>query len=98
MGLSNGKTFLRPHQSTPNLTLVAWKKRGPPRIFGWTKTQVLDAMMRTNVRVCATFSLGIVPFVAIWMYRYQTILKPNKLEYERKKQEELLAEGAFEKL
>jgi hypothetical protein len=30
-------------------------------------------------------------------YRYQTVLKPQKLAYEKQVQEELLAEGSFQK-
>ena len=96
MGLSQGKSFLRPQQSTPNLTLVAWKKRGPPRVLGWTKSQVLDSLMATNARICATFCLAFFPLCGYMAYRYQTV-KKNVREYEKKKREELLAEGAFEK-
>lgn len=91
------KAYLKP-KSTPNLTLVAYKSRGPLRVFGFTKSQILDTMMRSNATICVTISLTSIPLAAIMIYRYQTILKPRKLEYEKKKQEELLAEGAFEKL
>ena len=97
VGISNNRTFLRSQQGNANLTLVAWKTRGPRRLLGWTRSQMLDFLMRSNARICATFSLGFFPLVGFWIYRYQTVLKPNKREYERKKQEELLAEGAFEK-
>ena len=30
-------------------------------------------------------------------FRYQTVLKPQKIAYEKKIQEELLAEGSYQK-
>ena len=97
VGLSSSRPFLRPHQLNPNLTLVAWTKRGPHRYLGWTRTQVLDSLMRSNARICATICMCFFPVVGAWVYRYHTVLKPAKLEFEQKRQEELLAEGKFEK-
>ena len=86
VGLSSSRPLLRPHHRTSNLILVAGTKRGPHRYLGWTRTQVLDSLMRSNARICATICLCFFPVVGAWIYRYHTVLKPAKLEFERKRQ------------
>ncbi len=51
--------------------------------------------MRSNARICATVTFSALPLIALWTYRYQTVLKPAKIEYQKKKAEELLAEGKY---
>ena len=95
-GFVSQKPYLKP-QSTPNLTLVAYKTRGPPRYFGYTKAQMLDTVMRSNATICAAITFLLLPLGGYLVYRYHTITKPSYIEYEKQKQEELLAEGAFQK-
>ncbi len=49
--------------------------------------------MRTNAGICAFVSFSILPVILFWLYRYQTVLKPQKVAYEKKRMEELLSEG-----
>ena len=44
--------------------------RAPPRVLGWTKTQILDFFMRTNAGICACISFSAIPFMVWWGYRY----------------------------
>lgn len=67
--------------------------RGPPRLLGWTKTQALDFLIRTNAGICALLSFSAVPFILLWTYRYQTVLKPAKEAREKARIEDLLSEG-----
>ena len=92
---SAANAFLRPKHSSYNVTQVAWKRRSPPRVFGFTKAQVLDTLMRSNARICASFAALSIPTFGYMMYRYHYVLKPRKLEFDKQKEEELLAEGAF---
>ena len=91
------KSFLKPIKPTTSFIQVAGAKRGPPRYLGWTKSQVLDTLMRTNARICFSFALLFFPVCIAWGYRYQTVLKPKKVMRERKREEELLAEGKYQK-
>jgi hypothetical protein len=97
MSLAARKAFLRPLQLSQNVTQVAWKSRGPRRYLGYTRSQVLDTLMRTNANTCFYVCLTSFPMAAYMIYRYKYVLKPGKLEYEKQKEAELLAEGAFEK-
>jgi len=72
---------------------TAGTKRGPPRLFGKTKSQLLDTLMRSNANICALVSFSAFPIVAYYTYRYYTILKPARDAIAAKEQEELLAEG-----
>ncbi len=49
--------------------------------------------MRTNAGICALISFSILPVILFWLYRYQTVLKPQKIAFEKNKMEELLSEG-----
>ena len=95
--INESKKFLTSKHRSPNLTQAAFKTRGPPRLFGYTKSQVLDTLMRSNATICATIAVTSVPLACFMIYRYQYVLKPRKIEYEKMKQEELLSEGAFHK-
>ena len=56
--------------SSFRLTQVAGKKRGPPRFLGYTRSQVLDTVMRSNARICGAVTLLIFPVIAAWAIRY----------------------------
>lgn len=86
-----GRTILRP--TAVCLSQSAGAKRGPPRFLGRTKSQVLDKFVRSNAVICALASFTVVPFVCFWVYRYVTVLKPQKAAWEAAQIEELLAEG-----
>jgi len=77
------------------LTQVAGVKRGPKRFLGKTRSQVLDFFMRTNVRICATISALFFPIVAFYVFRYNYVLKPRKLQLKKEAEEKLLAEGKY---
>ena len=95
MSLAFRKAILRPTQLCHNVTQVAWTTRGPPRYLGYTRSQILDKLMRTNAKTCFFVCMASFPMAAYMIYRYKYVLKPGKLEYERQKEAELLAEGAF---
>jgi len=78
---------------TYQFTQVAGAKRGPRRFLGYTKTQLLDKLMRSNANICAAITFSSIPILAFYVYRYYTVLKPVKDELELKAREELLAEG-----
>lgn len=68
-------------------------KRGPPRFFGKTKTQLLDSVMRSNANICFAASLSFFPIFAFYSYRYMTVLKPAREARDAKDREDLLSEG-----
>jgi len=71
-------------------------RRGPPRLFGKTKSQYLDTLMRSNANICAAISFSFFPIVIYYIYRYNFVLKPAREEIARKEKEALLAEGKAE--
>jgi len=62
-----------------------------------TRSQLLDKIYRTNATTCFYFLLASGPIAAYGIYRYNYVLKPGKLAYDKQKEAELLAEGAFKK-
>lgn len=68
-------------------------RRAPPRIFGKTKTQLLDTVMRSNATICAAVCASAIPMMLYWSHRYVTVLKPEKEEREARERADLLAEG-----
>lgn len=95
MSLTAKKPFLRPHQST-HVTLVAGAKRGPPRYFGYTKSQFFDTLMKSNATIMAGVSSFTLPIVGFMMWRYNYVKKEVE-EHKKIKEDELLSEGAFQK-
>ena len=69
------------------------RHRAPARLFGWTKGQALDLVVRNNTRTCLFVIFLAFPAMAFGTWRYQTVLKPVKQEWEKKRAEELLSEG-----
>lgn len=90
------RAFLRPNQSTHNVTLVAGAKRGPPRYFGYTKSQFFDTLMKSNATIMACVSSFTIPIVVFIMWRYNKVKKEVE-EYKKITEDELLSEGAFQK-
>jgi len=91
--LVGGLKDLLSRSSQVQLQQIAGAKRGPARYLGFTKSQWLDKLMRSNANICFSITMMFFPICAYYTHRYMTVIKPAREELARQQTEELLSEG-----
>ncbi len=72
---------------------VRRRNRGPPRFFGYTKSQFLDLGVRSTSKIGIICALSILAALGAASVRYMLFIKPEKDDKKKKVDEDLLAEG-----
>jgi len=76
---------------------IALKHRGPPRVFGKSKAQLLDQVMAKNAYFWAGLTGVTFPFLCYLIWRFNYVVLPEQDRLKEKLESDLLSEGRYEK-
>lgn len=76
---------------------IALKHRGPPRIFGKSKAQLLDQVMAKNAYFWLGLTCVTIPSLIYLMWRFNYVVLPEQDKLKEKVEADLLSEGRYNK-